>query len=65
MINYEVKIDYEKSYLSQGFSILEAWYDANAKLDRIVTAQNQALGLSDDDLTAEELTELWEDWLKK
>lgn len=66
MIDYDtVGISYEQSYLNQGLKTLESWYDASTKLDRIVTAKNRALGLSDDDLTSEELLELWADWLKK
>lgn len=65
MINYEVKIDYDQSYLNNGYKTLESWYDAETKLDQMVTAQNKALGLSDDTLTADELLELWQDWLKK
>lgn len=66
MINYEtVGIDYEQSYLNQGLKALEAWYDASTKLDQTVVAQNKSLGLNDDDLTSDELIELWEDWLKK
>lgn len=65
MIDYgTVGINYEQSHLNNGFKMLESWYDASEKLDSIVSAQTKALGLSDGDLTADELLELWADWLK-